>query len=94
MGAVVGCAVFFVVLVAVTAVYEMKLFFRENKMKSLFWLTIGTFFFGLLTMLAIVNILDGKAVLAVINVLAAGVNLLSASLHYETLEEQLKRMKA
>lgn len=63
-------------------------------MKSLFWLTLFTFFFGLLTMLAIVNILDGKAGLAVLNVVAAGMNLFSASLHYQTLAEQLKRMEA
>lgn len=62
-------------------------------MKSLFWLTIGTFFFGLLTMLAIVNILDGNAGTAAINVVAAGMNLFSASLHYQTLAKLLKRLE-
>lgn len=62
-------------------------------MKSLFWLTIGTFFFGLLTMLAIVNLLQGDVWLAAFNMFAAGTNLFSASLHYQNLAKLLKRLE-
>jgi len=62
-------------------------------MKNLFWLTVSTFFFGLMVMLAIVNIIQGDAILAVLNVVAAGLNLFSASLHYQPLAERLKQQE-